>query len=42
MSEWYDSQKKPSSDFRMSLQGRIDKGNPRRAELTKEETSIGR
>ena len=30
MSEWYDSQKKPSSDFRKSLQERLDKTNPRR------------
>jgi hypothetical protein len=37
MSEWYHSQKKPSSDFRKLLQKRIDKANPRRAELTKEE-----
>jgi hypothetical protein len=37
MSEWYHSQKKPSSDVRKLLQKRIDKANPRRAELTKEE-----
>ena len=30
MSEWYDSQKKPSGDFRKLLQERIDKTNPRR------------
>ena len=36
MSEWYDSQKKPSSDFRKLLQERIDKANPRRT-LTAEE-----
>ena len=30
MSEWYDSQKKPSSDFRKSLQERLEKTNPRR------------
>ncbi|MDA9009528.1 IS630 family transposase [Alphaproteobacteria bacterium] len=36
MSEWYDSQKKPSSNFRKSLQERIEKANPRR-ELTSEE-----
>jgi tetratricopeptide (TPR) repeat protein len=36
MSEWYDSQKKPSGNFRKLLQERIDKANPRR-ELTSEE-----
>jgi tetratricopeptide (TPR) repeat protein len=36
MSEWYDSQKKPSSDFRKSLQERIEKAHPCR-ELTSEE-----
>ena len=33
MSQWLDSQKKPSSDFRKLLQERIDKANPRRTEL---------
>jgi hypothetical protein len=37
MSEWYDSQKMPSSNFRKVLQERIDKANPPR-ELTAEET----
>ena len=37
MSEWYDSQKKPSGDFRKLLQERIENANPRR-ELTSEET----
>ena len=37
MSEWLDNQKKPSSNVRMLLQGRIEKANPRR-ELTTEET----
>ena len=37
MSEWYDSQKKPSSNFRKLLQERIAKANPRRTELTAEE-----
>ena len=37
MSEWYDSQKKPNSNFRKLLQERIDKSNPRR-KLTSEET----
>jgi len=39
MSEWYGSQKKPSGDFRNLLQERLDKANPRREELTKEETT---
>jgi hypothetical protein len=37
MSEWYDSQKEPNSDFRKLLQERIEKANPRRAEFTKDE-----
>ena len=37
MSEWYDSQKKPSGNFRKMLQERIEKVNPRR-ELSAEET----
>jgi hypothetical protein len=37
MSEWYDSQAKPSSTFRKLLQERLDKVNPRRTELTTEE-----
>lgn len=36
MSEWYDSYKKPSSNFRTVLQERIDKAYPRRT-LTVEE-----
>ncbi len=36
MSEWYDSQKKPNSDFRKLLQERLDKTNPRRT-LTSDE-----
>ena len=36
MSKWFDSRKKPSSDFRKLLQERIDKANPRRT-LTAEE-----
>ena len=36
MSEWYDSQKKSSSNFRKLLQELIDEGNPRR-KLTAEE-----
>ena len=30
MSDWYDSQKKPSGNFRKLLQDRSDKSNPRR------------
>ena len=30
MSEWYDNQKKPGSNFRKLLQERIEKANPRR------------
>lgn len=37
MSERYDNQKKPNSNFRQLLQERIEKANPRR-ELTTEET----
>jgi hypothetical protein len=33
MSEWFDGQKKQSSNFRQLLQERIEKANPRR-ELT--------
>ena len=36
MSEWYESQNKPSGNFRKLLQERIDKTNPRR-KLTAEE-----
>jgi len=38
MSEWYNSQKKPSSNFRKLLQERLDKSNPRR-KLAKDETT---
>jgi hypothetical protein len=37
-SEWYNSQKKPSSNFRKLLQERLDKTNPRR-KLAKDETT---
>nr|WP_213395955.1 hypothetical protein [Yoonia sp.] len=37
MSEWYDSQRKPSSDFRKLLQERFEQANPRRNDLTKQE-----
>jgi hypothetical protein len=36
MSEWFDSQKKPSGDFHKLLQERIEKANPRR-QLTDDE-----
>ena len=36
MSEWYDNQKKPSSNFRKLLQERLGKINPRR-KLAKDE-----
>ena len=38
MSEWYNSQKKPSSNFRKLLQERIDKANLSR-KLVKDETT---
>ena len=37
MSEWYDNQKKPSSNFCQLLQERFEKANPRH-NLTTEET----
>ena len=37
MSEWYDYQKRQSSNFRKLLQERIEKSNPRR-KLSSEET----
>ena len=37
MSDWYNSQRNPSSNFRGLLQERIDKANPR-GKLTSEET----
>jgi lysophospholipase L1-like esterase len=42
MSEWYDSQKKPSSDFRKLLKERLDSDNPRRKELAKLESIAAR
>ena len=38
MSEWYDNQKKPSSNFRKLLQERLGKINPRR-KLAKDKTT---
>ena len=37
MSEWLVSHKKPDSGFRKLLQERIDKANPKRETLAKEE-----
>lgn len=37
MSEWYNSQKKPNSDFRKLLQERFEQAKPRRTDLTKQE-----
>jgi hypothetical protein len=37
MTEWYDSQRKPNSNFHKLLQERMDKANPRR-KLTSDET----
>ena len=42
MSEWYDSQKKPSGDFRKLLQERIDKTNPRRTLTAEEERRLSK
>jgi hypothetical protein len=39
VSEWYDSQKKPTGYFHKLLQERIDKASPHRKDLTKEETT---
>jgi hypothetical protein len=42
MSEWYDSQNKPNSNFRKSLQERIDKTNPRRTLTAEEERRLSK
>ena len=42
LSEWYDSQKKPSSNFQKLLQERIDKANPRRLLTIEEERRLSR
>jgi len=42
MSECYDSQKKPNSNFRKSLQERIDKTNPRRTLTAEEERRLSK
>ena len=42
MSECYNSQKKPNSNFRKSLQERIDKTNPRRTLTAEEERRLSK
>ena len=42
MSEWYDSQKKPSGDFRKLLQEQIGKANPRRLLTVEEERRLSK
>ena len=42
MSEWYDSQKKPNSNFRKLLQERLDKTNPRRTLTAEEERRLSK
>jgi hypothetical protein len=42
MSEWYDNQNKPNSNFRKSLQERIDKTNPRRTLTAEEERRLSK
>ena len=42
MSEWYDNQNKPNSNFRKSLQAHIDKTNPRRTLTAEEERRLSK
>ena len=42
MSEWYDSQKKPSGDFCKLLQERLDKASPRHKLSAKEERRLSK
>ena len=42
MSEWYDNQKKPNSNFRKLLKERIEKSNPRRKLSTEETKRLAR
>ena len=37
--EWYNHQKKPNSSFRELLREHLDRTNPRRKELTRDETT---
>ena len=42
MSEWYNNQKKPASNFRKLLQGRLDKVNPHRKLSAEEERRLSK
>ena len=42
MSEWYESQKRLSSNFRKSLLERIDKANPRNTLTAEEENRLSK
>ena len=42
MSEWYDSQKKPNSNFQKLLQERLEKTNPRRTLTAEEEKRLSK
>jgi hypothetical protein len=42
MNEWYNSQKKPSSNFLKLLQERLDKVNPRRTLTAEEERRLSK
>lgn len=42
MSEWYDNQKKPNSNFRKLLKERIDKANPRRKLASEQAQSLNK
>lgn len=42
MSEWYDSQKNPNSDFRNFLQEFLDKANPRRTLKAEEQKRLAK
>ena len=42
MSEWYDSQKKPNSNFQKLLQERLEKTNPRRTLTAEEERRLSK
>jgi len=42
MSEWYDIQKKPSSNLRQLIKERLDKANPRRLLTVEEERRLSK
>ena len=42
MSEWYDIQKKPSSNLRLLIEGHLDKANPRRLLTVEEERRLSK